>query len=116
MAKRSGAKRYWRIAGYDSSQRIFETRVELGQFTGSQIKELLRALVAKAELTNDEIVGACAKRRTKIANNLLSVQYDPRHRTYTCGDTVNFAASIVDESNKIIRPPEWMASLKPSPR
>jgi hypothetical protein len=112
MGKQPKARRYWRIVGYDSTQRIFKTRVELGQFTDSQIKEVLRALVAKAGLTNEEMVGAYARRGTKIANSLLSVRYDFWHRTYECGDTVNFAASVVDASNKIIRPPEWMTPPK----
>jgi hypothetical protein len=112
MGKQPKAKRYWRIEGYDSTRRIFKTRVELGQFTDSQIKGVLRALVAKAGLTDDEIVGAYAKRRTKIANDLLCVHHDSLHFTYMCGGTVNFAASIVDASNKIIRPPEWMTRPK----
>src|SRR5260370_259100 len=61
-------KLYWRIEGKDSLTRIFERKVELGQFTENQMKHLLMALAAKAGLDYDEIVGAYATRRTRIAN------------------------------------------------
>ena len=41
-----------------------------------RIKDLLKALTAKACLTNDEIVGAYAKKRTKIANSFLEIRED----------------------------------------
>jgi hypothetical protein len=69
-------KKYWLIQGYDSLTLIYEKRVACGQLTDEQVKALLKALVAKAGLTFDEIIGAYAKRRTKIANDLLLVQRD----------------------------------------
>jgi hypothetical protein len=96
------SKRYWQIRGYDNTKTIFETKVDLGQFTKDQIQDVLRALAGRAGLTFDEIVGAYAKRRTKIANDLLDVQHDRRRSTYLCGSNPHFAASLVDESGKII--------------
>jgi hypothetical protein len=96
-------KLYWRICGYDGSKEIFDMNVGHGQFTEDQIKHLLRALAAKAGLTDAEIVGAYAKRKTKIANDLLSVQKDFDHPTYACGDNPSFVASVVDERGKITR-------------
>jgi hypothetical protein len=98
-------KRYWRICGYDSSKEIFRMKVGIGQFTEDQIQHLLRALAAKAGLTDAEIVGAYAKRKTKIANDLLSVQRDFNYPTYLCGDNPSFTASVVDEQGKITRHP-----------
>ena len=96
---------YWRIQGFDGLKSIFKTRVKLGQFTKDQIKDLLRALTAKAGLTFTEIVGAYATRRTKIANDLLRVHKDSAHYTYMCGSNPHFAACVVDADNKIIKPP-----------
>ena len=45
-----------------------ERKVPIGSITERQLEALLKALAAKAGLENDEIVGAYARRRTKIAN------------------------------------------------
>jgi hypothetical protein len=74
---------------------IYERKVDAGQLSEDQLKSLLRALVAKAGLTFDEIVGACAKRGTKIANNLLLVQRDGPDPRFSCGTNPYFIASIV---------------------
>ncbi len=91
----------WRIRGYDSLKPIFERTVELGQFTENQMGHLLMALAAKAGLSYDEIVGAYAKRRTKIANDFLVVQRDPKYPSISCGLNPHFVASVVDENGKI---------------
>ena len=96
-------KLYWRIRGYDSLEQIFDRTVELGQFTENQVERLLMTLAGKAGLSYDEIVGAYATRRTKIANNLLTVQKDSRYPTYCCGSNPHFAASVVDEHGKLSR-------------
>ncbi len=59
---------------------------------------MLKALVAKEGLDHDEIVGAFAKRRTTIANELLSVRRDRRVHQYSCGDNPWFLAQVVDET------------------
>ena len=99
-------KLYWRIRGYDSLKQIFDRTIDLGQFTENQIKLLLMTLAAKAGLDYDEIVGAYATRRTKIANDLLTVQKDSQYPTYCCGSNPHFAASVVDEHGKITRHPK----------
>jgi len=88
---------YWRIRGYDSLTLIFQERVALGQFSEKQMEELLRALVAKASLSNSEIVGAYARRKTKIANSLLKVHRDMAAQAiYTCGSNPHFVADVID--------------------
>lgn len=74
----------------------------LGQFTEKQMKQLLMALAAKAGLDYDEIIGAYAMRRTKIANDFLTVRKDSAYPTLTCGHSPHFAASVVDEKGKIL--------------
>jgi hypothetical protein len=100
-AKPIKKKLYWRICGYDSLKPIFERTVELGQFTENQIKQLLMTLAAKAGLQYDEIVGAYATRRTKIANNHLVIHIDSQYPTLWCGSNPHFAACVVDEAGKI---------------
>ena len=96
------SKRYWLIKGHDGFKTIFEMKVGAGQITDDQIHLLLQALAAKAGLTFAQIVGAYAKRRTRISNNLLAVNKDFRHSTFMCGSCPTFTASVVDENGKII--------------
>jgi|ERR1700683_1952896 hypothetical protein len=107
-------KLYWRIRGYDSLTEIFGITVECGQFTEDQIKHLLKALTAKAGLGYREIVGAYAKRRTKIANNLLAVHKELWFPSYTCGSNPHFAAAVVGEDGQIARGVAKLES-KPAP-
>lgn len=94
---------YWLIRGYDGSTLIFERIVDLGQITENQMTHLLQALVSKAGLSCDEIVGAYAKRGTKIANNHLIVHKDFAYPTLMCGSNPHFVASVTDENGKISR-------------
>ena len=59
--------------------------VAIGQMTDDQIKQMLKALAAKAGLDYGEIVGAYAKRRTNIANELLAVHRQSESATFTSG-------------------------------
>jgi hypothetical protein len=101
--------RYWIIQGYDlDGETIFKKKVELGQFTDDQIQHLLKALTAKDGLSYGEIVGAYAKRKTKIANELLTVLTvlkDPTSHSYSCGSGLMFTARVVGEDGHIIRNP-----------
>jgi hypothetical protein len=98
-------QRYWRIRGYDGTTEIFHTRVEVGQITYEQLKQLLKALAAKAGLDNHEMVGTYAKRRTTIANGLLTIRREPVSATLSCGTNPHFVASVVDEGGTIVSYP-----------
>jgi hypothetical protein len=102
--KNPRTERYWLIQGNDSCKIIFEAKVGVGQFTGEQMCQLLRALAAKAGLTFSEIVGAYAKRRTKIARDLLEVSKDHIHRTFSCGVGPTFSATVVGADGKPLPP------------
>jgi len=93
------AKSYWLIRGYDGSALIYETKIDIGQITENQIKALLMALAAKAGLTYDEIVGAYAKKRVKIHNELLCVKKDGPHPTFNCGTNPHFVAAIAESNS-----------------
>jgi hypothetical protein len=88
------SKPYWLIQGYDSTTQIYERKVDAGQISERQMKALLMALAAKAGLSFDEIVGAYATRRTKIANELLQVLKDGPTPTSMCGTNPHFIAWI----------------------
>ena len=89
-------KKYWRITGYESGNEIFETHVPIGCFSERQVRDLLKALAAKAGLTLDEIVGVYAKKGTKYSNDLLLVQKEAPHPEYTCGHNPYFVAGVVE--------------------
>jgi len=91
--------KYWYIEGYDSTTKIFEKKVNVGCFSENQIKSLLMALAAKAGLNFNEIVGAYAKKNTKISNDLLSIQKDSPYPAYTCGDNPYFHARVVTDED-----------------
>ena len=57
----------------------------------------MKALTAKAGLSYDEIVGAYAKKRTKISNELLLVKKDGPYQVYTCGSNPYFIARVIIE-------------------
>jgi hypothetical protein len=94
---------YWRIEGFKKLETVFKKDVPVGSFTNDQIRQVLRALAAKGGLSNAEIVGAYAKRRTRIANDLLEVHRDGPKPQYWCGSDPVFTARVVDESGKRAR-------------
>jgi hypothetical protein len=101
MQRKKGRQAYWLIEGYDSTTKIFEKRIEAGQITEQQAMDMLKALVAKAGLTFDEIVGAYARRRSTIANDHLLVQRDGPHCVFYCGGNPHFEVSLRDSDGQI---------------
>lgn len=93
----ANGKSYWLIQGYDGTTMFYERKVGASQVTQNQMKDLLKAMAAKAGLRYDEIVGAYASRRTKTANDLLHVRKDGPHARFSCGENPFFVASIVRE-------------------
>lgn len=87
--------RYWHIEGYDSLRKIYDKKVKVGCYPGDHIEELLRALAARAGLSCNEIVGAHAKKGTKVANDLLVVTWSGSPPTYRCGDNPYFLARVI---------------------
>ena len=85
----------WLIQGFNGTTPLYQREVDASQITQDQMKNLLKALVAKAGLTDDEIVGAYARPRTKIANDLLRIEKDGPHPKFSCGSNPFFVASII---------------------
>jgi hypothetical protein len=99
MNKRKQPKRCWRIRGYDSMTEIFNQSVPIGQMTEGNMKELLRALAAR-DLSPCEVIGAYAKRGTRISNNRLDIreqnQPEKRRTIYTCGQNPHYIVTTID--------------------
>lgn len=104
MAKRC-PRQHWLIRGYDSSKTIYEKQVEEGLFSEQQIQLLLMTLAA-SELNFDEILGACAKKKTKLHNGLLVVHRETTRYLFWCGNSRYFTAEIAEHKGKPWTP-EW---------
>lgn len=100
MPTRSNKPRYcWHIEGSDSLNKIYDKTVDAGLFTEKQFRGMLMALTAKAGLTNDEIVGAYAIKRTKLHNGLLDVKngrldVQKGVKQWMCGTNPHFVATL----------------------
>jgi hypothetical protein len=97
---------HWLIEGYDGGNKIYERRVDAGQLTENQARALIQALVAKAGLTFDEIVGAYAKKRTRIANVHLDVHRDGPYPVFWCGNNPHFVISARRPDGSIVGKPK----------
>lgn len=93
---------FWLIQGYDGTNRFFEKKVATGQITDDQMRQLLKAMTAKASLSYNEIIGAYARRRTKAHNGLLDIHRDRDRATLMCGTNPHFTARVVDGTGKPI--------------
>ncbi len=92
------SKSYWHIQGYDGLNKIYGAKIKTSYFSERQIQQLLKVLVARAGLSFEEIVGACAKGGTKIKNDLLAIRKDGPQAKYSCGDNPYFTARIIHEN------------------
>ena len=86
------ATQYCHIRGYEGLEMVLDKKIPLGCLTTEQLKGLLRCLTARPSLSNEEIVGAYVKRRTKLAHDLLLIcKHGPYHE-YSCGTDPHFIA------------------------
>ena len=92
---------YWKIKGWKSTAKIFESRVKYGYFGGNQIKELLRALAAKRGLSDQEIVSSYMRSNTKVATPLLlDMRIATKPYAITCGINPYFTARVIEEEKE----------------
>ena len=87
--------RIGRIRGYDGLNLIYKCIVPLRFYSEKQMQSLLRTLTAKAGLTNDEIVGAYARRGSQPHNSHLIVNRGGPHSKFSCGSNPFFTAAPV---------------------
>jgi hypothetical protein len=99
QAKKRPPQLHLVIKGYESTKKIYERKVKAGLFNEQQIERLLMALCAK-DLTFDEILGACAKKKTKLSNDLLAVHRETSRYMFWCGQNRYFTAEIAEHKGK----------------
>ena len=87
------AQKYWHIEGFNGLEKIYGRTVKFGYLSENQLVAVLKTLTARAGLGYDEILGAYAKRGTKIANQHLLTIKDKN--TYMCGDNPHFIARVI---------------------
>jgi hypothetical protein len=93
MAKKK--QLHYLIRGYRSAEKILERKVKAGIFSESQLKTMLMVLAGQ-HLTHDEIVGACAKKKTTISNDLLRVHRESQFFMLTCGHGTYFTVELAE--------------------
>jgi hypothetical protein len=88
-------KKHWYIRAYDGANLIYEKKALYGQITEKSMQELLRVLVAKLSLDEDEIIKSYAKKRTKIYQNHLQVIPNTGGKYgFMCGDNPHVIAVV----------------------
>jgi hypothetical protein len=98
-------RRYWRIDGWDSTARIFSISVPIGYMSESTVEDLLRSLVAKAGLSNEEIVMAHFNNRARIRSAVLDVQRSSKSPfSLSCGSNPHFVATVVSQRSPTYAP------------
>ena len=87
------------IKVYDGTELLFECRLPAGEIGKRELKELLRSLVAKHSLADDEIVAAHLKRDARGYAPLLEVWQDPGVQRFQlmCGDGVHAVVRVTEE-------------------
>ena len=91
-------QKYWKIQGWDSTKKLFEFKVKLGQITENGMFNLLRALTAKYALNDSEIISSYAKKKTKISSDHLEVQrLSGSVYTLSCGTNPYVIALVENE-------------------
>ena len=86
----------WLICGYSSLEKILELRFPVGSYSESKVRQLLQTLTARyGSLTAEEIMGAYARRRTRLSNSLLEVQRNGKFPEFSCGTNPYFIAKVV---------------------
>jgi hypothetical protein len=96
---RKPSQLFWQIRGYDSTTKILDELIPVGQIAQSKLEELLRSLAGRG-LSSRDLVSAYAKRNTARFQDSLLVRKENdglrRHTNYYCGDNPHYAAILVD--------------------
>lgn len=89
--------KYWKIEVRDGFELLYERIVLRGQMSDSKVEDLLKALVCKYGLEDDEIVNCYAKKRTKIKENKLNINRSDA-KIITCGTNPYAVATAIEKA------------------
>lgn len=95
VARAKPTRRMWLIEGRDGGGPLaWRAEVPFGCYTDGQMEELLRLLVARAELTFDDILKSTGRKRPgRVA--LLDVHHQFQPPAFSCGSGWWFTARVV---------------------
>jgi hypothetical protein len=95
-SKRVEPVRMWLIEGRDGGGPVaWRAKVPFGRYSEGAIEELLRLLVARAELNFDEILGSTGRKRSG-RSALLEVHHSFQPYALSCGSGWWFTARVVE--------------------
>jgi hypothetical protein len=90
-------EKFWKIAGYDGTAKLFERVLPLDSLSEKEMTALLQRLAA-AHLRPDEIINASLRRNAKSYAPLLEPQQESKpssvHFSITVGLSPNYVASV----------------------
>lgn len=91
-------KRVWIIEGWHGTKKIFSKEIPCAAISERQVKEVLKCLVAKNGLSEDEIVSAFARKSSLLFVPHLEIQPSQANCPWslTCGDNPFFTARVRD--------------------
>jgi hypothetical protein len=90
--------RFWVIEGRDGAGPVvWRAEVPLGRYSDRQMEELLQLLVARAELSFDEICASTGRKRKSRAG-FLDVHRQMQPFALMCGSAIWFSARVETKS------------------
>ncbi|TOM78845.1 hypothetical protein, partial [Vibrio parahaemolyticus] len=75
----------WKVRGYDGMEEILSFDIPMYTLSEKQVQQLLKTLVAKYSLSNEEIISSYLNGRSKCRRNLLDVHRLGLRPEFTCG-------------------------------
>ncbi|TOH75095.1 hypothetical protein CGI74_23225 [Vibrio parahaemolyticus] len=87
----------WKVRGYDGMEEILSFDIPMYTLSEKQVQQLLKTLVAKYSLSNEEIISSYLNGRSKCRSNLLDVHRLGLRPEFTCGENPYFTAVIIEK-------------------
>lgn len=90
------AKRVWIIEGWRSTELFWSKTISCSALSENQLKDVLKCLVAKHGLTNDEIVSAFARKNSKLYVSHLEILGSGISKPWwmSCGGNTHFTVRV----------------------
>ncbi|MGE8063768.1 hypothetical protein [Pseudomonas sp. NPDC089569] len=93
------AKRVWIIEGWKGTELTWSKEIPHSALTESQVKDVLKCLVAKHGLTDGELVSAFVRKNSKLYGPHLEVQESGNSKPWwmSCGGNPYFTARVGEQ-------------------
>lgn len=95
-------KRVWIIEGWHGTTNFFSKEIPCAALNERQVKDVLKCLVAKHGLSEDEIVSAFARKSSLLFAPHLEIQTSGAKDPWslTCGNNPFFTARVADSADE----------------